>query len=79
MKPKKGKTNFAYGGTGIIYIDQTGTAGLSEMSAFLILSTAAWRVLSDAAYEIRMQLSSPNASPGTSATCKYTAITQLGE
>lgn len=47
---------------------QTGTAGLSAASAFFILMKASCIVSREAAYEMRMQLSSPNASPGTNAT-----------
>lgn len=47
---------------------QTGTGGLTSISACLILSKAACRVESAAAYEIRIHVSSPNASPGTRAT-----------
>jgi len=39
------------------------------MSAFLILSTAVLKVERDSAKEMRMQESSPNALPGTKATC----------
>lgn len=38
--------------------------------ASFIFFIASCKVDRDAAYEIRMHLSSPNASPGTSATCQ---------
>lgn len=44
------------------------TRGLISATASLIFSIAVWSVDSAAAYDMRMHLSSPNASPGTSAT-----------
>lgn len=60
-------------------ICQTAMDGFRRESDFSILSMAACSVDREAAYEILMQLSSPKASPGTSATCNDACRTKLGK